>query len=132
MGTNPFGQLKLLISEIEFLSQILTPFYGEEFYVVYAPAGAAPGVHMPIFKLADIFPSMHFILVDPAPSMIVNGRYHNIEVIEDFMTDTLSRQFASRCGDKILFITDIRIGADHADESDRQQQERIYRDRWSD
>jgi hypothetical protein len=35
------GQMKLLLSEIEFL----TPFFGKRFVVVYA--GAAPGVHMP-------------------------------------------------------------------------------------
>ncbi len=37
-----WGQLKLLLSEIEFL----TPYYECNYLVVYA--GAAPGVHVPI------------------------------------------------------------------------------------
>jgi hypothetical protein len=84
-----WGQLKLLISEIEFL----TPFYGDVFNVVYA--GDAPGVHN---ILANMFPSMRFILVDPAPRMIADGDYLNIDVIQDFMTDNLSRDFLGYLG----------------------------------
>jgi hypothetical protein len=122
-----WGQEKLLISEIEFL----TPFYAESsdrvFHVVYA--GAAPGTHMPI--LAGLFPRMRFVLVDPAPSMIRNGEYANIEVRQEFMTDELARQFA-RDYSSILFVSDIRIGAESGvRESNEVMQRRIHRDMLS-
>ena len=85
-GCTHLGQLKLLLSEVEFL----TPFYGKQMRVVYA--GAAPGVHVPI--LAEMFSTMHFVLVDPAQSMLSNGEYPNIEVIRGFMTDALAGHFA--------------------------------------
>ena len=113
------GQLKLLVSEIEFL----TPHYGQQFRVIYA--GAAPGVHMPI--LAGMFPTMHFVLVDPVQSMIANGEYENIEVMRAFMTDTLASSFASS-PTPLLFISDVRVGAPSSNESDEAQQLRIQRD----
>jgi hypothetical protein len=45
---------------------------------------------MPI--LAEMFPDIHFILIDPHPSMIVSGPYHNIQVIQGFMTDEVARK----------------------------------------
>ncbi len=117
------GQLKLLLSEIEFL----TPYYGRSLRVIYA--GAAPGVHIPI--LAQMFPTMHFVLVDPAQSMISNGEYANIEVIQDFMSDALASDFATRFSSEslLLFISDVRVGAPiGSKESDEAQQLRIQRD----
>ena len=116
------GQLKLLLSEVEFL----TPFYGKHMRVVYA--GAAPGVHVPI--LAEMFGTMHFVLVDPAPSMISNGEYPNIEVIQAFMTDALAGHFALLYpSDSLLFISDVRVGAPGGGvESDRAHQIRVQRD----
>jgi hypothetical protein len=115
-----WGQMKLLISEIEFL----TPFFGDRFNVVYA--GAAPGVHMPI--LAEMFPTLHFILVDPAPSMITTGEYPNITVRREFMTDQLAHSLRENHTNELLFISDIRIGSDDANESEHAMQERIHRD----
>jgi cap2 methyltransferase len=112
--------MKLLISEIEFL----TPFFGESFIVVYA--GAAPGIHMPI--LAAMFPTMHFILVDPAPSMIATGEYPSITVRQQKMTETLARSFRRNYGDNLLFISDVRIGSDDVNEAEEAMQERIHRD----
>ena len=118
------GQLKLILSEIEFL----TPFNkedGTQYVVVYA--GASPGLH--IQKLAGMFRRMHFILVDPQPSFMSNGEYVNIEVICDFMTDELSRELAAKYSSGgILFISNVRIGADSDTETDREQQIRIQRD----
>jgi len=115
------GQLKLLLSEIEFL----TPYYSRpNMHVVYA--GAAPGVHVPI--LAEMFSTMHFVLVDPAPSMISNGAYPNIEVIQGFMTDELASDFSSRYP-SLLFISDVRVGcAPGKKESDTAHQLRVKRD----
>ena len=112
-----WGQLKLLLSEIEFL----TPFFGQPLQVVYA--GAAPGVHIPV--LASMFASMRFVLVDPQPSMIKNREYSNIVVVRDFMSDALAAEFV---GSSTLFISDVRVGAAGERESDEEQQERIQRD----
>ncbi len=116
-----WGQMKLLISEIEFL----TPFYGKRLHVVYA--GAAPGIHMLI--LADMFPTFHFIMVDPAPFMPAVGNRSSITLINDFMTDELARKFREEYNDELLFICDIRVGAEDArNETDLAQQERIHKD----
>lgn len=116
------GQLKLLLSEVEFL----TPFYGQACRVIYA--GAAPGVHVPI--VAGLFPTMRFVLVDPAPSMIADGEYAGIEVIQARMTDAMALELASSEGGEgvLLFISDVRVGAEEADETDEEQQRRIQRD----
>ena len=57
-SVNHWGQRKLLLSEIEFLTQ-----YSEAGdFVVYA--GAAPGTH--ITYLTALFPQLDFLCVDPA------------------------------------------------------------------
>lgn len=55
-----WGQRKLLLSEIEFLTTHAKP--GQ--LVIYA--GAAPGNHVP-FLAEQLFPHLRFLLVDPAP-----------------------------------------------------------------
>jgi hypothetical protein len=57
---NHWGQRKLLLSEIEFLTD-WAPL-DRDSIVVYA--GAAPGTH--IAFLAEMFPRLSFVLVDPS------------------------------------------------------------------
>jgi hypothetical protein len=135
--------LKLLLSEIEFL----TPYYYHHHHhsghtVVVLYAGAAPGVHIPI--LARMFPAMRFVLVDPARSMISNGEYANIEVVQEYMSDELAEKFSAQQQKQeqqqkkpplLLFISDVRVGAAAVDtdsssssETDEAQQLRIQRD----
>ena len=114
------GQMKLLISEIEFL----TPFYGRSFVVVYA--GAAPGVHMPI--LAGMFPTMHFLLIDPVPSMIENGDYINVTILQEPMTDALAHHIVRDHQRNILFISDVRVGSQDPYEPEAIHQARVQRD----
>ena len=118
------GQLKLLLSEIEFL----TPYKNEP-HTTTIYAGAAPGLHIP--RLAAMFPSMRFVLVDPMPFGL-RGDDGRIAIVQDFMTDrlaeTLRREHAEQ---RILFISDVRIGASSGGESDRDQQLRIQRDMQS-
>jgi cap2 methyltransferase len=141
---NHFGQLKLLLSEIEFL----TPYYGQEFLVIYA--GAAPGLHTLI--LARMFPTMKFVLVDPAPSIFekivlkehdkkdeypenskeIIKEYEKItrekiEVRKVFMTPDIAREFSGR--EDTLFISDVRVGLQAGvRESGKQHQQRIHTD----
>ena len=117
-----YGQLKLLLSEIELLSE----YRKMRLVVVYA--GAAPGVHVP--QLAELFPLMRFILIDPQPSAIQNGQYRNIRVMAEFMTDELAIDMKRRFGsDNLVLISDIRTAyAGPGRESDRNQQFRIKAD----
>ena len=113
------GQLKLLLSEIEFL----TPYRDAEHTVIYA--GAAPGTHIP--RLARMFPLMRFVLVDPQPSAVHPDR--TTEVIKECMTNKLAAELRARNPNaQTLLISDVRIGADTSNESDRDQQLRIQRD----
>lgn len=58
---NHFGQRKLVITEIMFLSLKTEP--NESYYVVYA--GSAPSIKYPV--LYELFKNCKFILVDPNP-----------------------------------------------------------------
>ena len=116
-----FGQLKLLCSEI----QLLLQYRGIPHTVIYA--GAAPGTHIP--TLAEMFPEMNFVLVDPHPSALKTS--DRIEVIQGYMTDSLAQELTGRFTN-ILFVSDVRIGAKNPKkESDHDQQVRIHKDMLS-
>lgn len=92
-----WGQFKLLISEIEFLTSINTTISN---IVVYA--GAAPGDHIPY--LAKMFPNILFILYDPLRFKIVPTP--NIIIRQEFFTDKIAEMYR---GMGIIFISDIRL-----------------------
>lgn len=94
---NHWGQRKLFLSEIEFL----TLYSNDGDTVVYA--GAAPGTHTKY--LSDLFPTIKFVLVDPSP-FIVKPEKNKIEVRNEFFTDEMAAEFSDR--DDVLFICDIR------------------------
>ena len=95
-----WGQRKLLISEIEFLT-----LYGNgRNLVVYA--GAAPGTH--VRYLIRLFPHAHFVLVDPAPSALQTTSDGKVVVLQEMFTDDVARKFADR--DDVLFLSDVRSG----------------------
>lgn len=85
------GQLKLFLSEIQFLTMVYNEYGTKYRYIVYA--GAAPSNHT--YELLEYFPDFRFILVDPNRFEIfgshgwttVDGRSkhvnHNIEPIKD-------------------------------------------------
>lgn len=95
-----WGQRKLLMSEIEFL----TLHHERGDVVVYA--GAAPGTHMDY--LADLFPGVsRFVLVDPAPFTVHPS--DRIQIINGLFTNELADELRERFGStRILFISDVR------------------------
>lgn len=95
-SVNHWGQRKLLLSEIEFL----TMYYDSAKLVVYA--GAAPGTHTSY--LSELFPKLEFHLWDPAP--FTCKRSKKIKIFRDFFTDDVAKSYASK--DSVLFISDIR------------------------
>jgi hypothetical protein len=103
-----WGQRKLLMSEIEFLTLIGKQGLHQA-VVVYA--GAAPGTH--ISYLADMFPSTHFVLVDPAPFSIRETPF--IHIINDLFTNALARELRND-NKNIYFISDIRTADSFTDE----------------
>ena len=55
------GQLKLFLTEVDFLEEVLHYFKEEECVLVYA--GAAEGYHFPLIE--KMYPKMRFIVYDP-------------------------------------------------------------------
>lgn len=110
-----WGQRKLLISEIEFLTIIgRTALINST--IVYA--GAAPGTH--IHLLSKLFPSVKLILVDPAPFKIRES--DSIAILNTFFTDDLATQL-SASHKNLYFICDIRtadLSIDTPEESERR------------
>lgn len=92
-----WGQRKLLMSEIEFLSFFSEP--GKT--VVYA--GAAPGTH--IAYLSCMFPDLHFICVDPAPFTVKET--DQITIVQALFTNEMAKRLGEEHPD-LLFISDIR------------------------
>lgn len=103
-----FGQMKLFISELEFLT-----IYGHRSRVVIY-AGSADGKHIPY--LAHLFPENYFILWDPAPMYHGYLQMNNIEFHQDLFTDDVARGYAQTYPDA-LFISDIRSVPDGIDYS---------------
>jgi cap2 methyltransferase len=99
-STVHWGQRKLLLSEIEFFTVIGRAGLINS-TVVYA--GAAPGTH--IHFLSRLFPSVRFVLVDPAPFTV--RATDKITIINELFTDELAKRLAKKHR-HIYFISDIR------------------------
>ena len=116
-----WGQRKLLMAEIQFLSRYYD--LAKNITVVYA--GAAPGHHTPF--LANLFPSLKFELWDPSlfdeacfshDRITVNDNcpHHHFTSKHDkkeeccYFTDEIAKRYGDRVkrGENILFISDIR------------------------
>jgi hypothetical protein len=91
-----FGQRKLLLSEIQFLTHFLQP--GQ--LVVYA--GAAPGTHLGF--LAEMFPEASFVLIDHREFTIKEPNPRLTIVAEQF-SDRHALEYANK---NVLFICDHR------------------------
>ena len=152
-----WGQRKLLLAEIEFLTHHGPPQPQPQpqpaatTTVVYA--GAAPGTHIPM--LAALFPHLRFVLIDPAPFRIRDTAQRatlpptllppaqpmtNVVIRQERFTDELAATFSdSDC----LFISDIRggdwqtMGADEVEEAvacdmtTQMRWHRLIKPRWS-
>lgn len=117
---NHFGQRKLLVSEVMFLSMKAEP--DKHYYIIYA--GAAPNFKYPV--LHELFENCTFILVDPNPfgvwidimehikiegdnpdmAEIIKGSKLRTFVIHDIMSIFIADKLSSLKNK--LFISDIR------------------------
>eukprot|EP01095_Lingulamoeba_sp_RSL-Kostka_P002117 TRINITY_DN1300_c1_g1_i5.p1 TRINITY_DN1300_c1_g1~~TRINITY_DN1300_c1_g1_i5.p1 ORF type:complete len:524 (-),score=159.89 TRINITY_DN1300_c1_g1_i5:2-1573(-) len=115
-----WGQRKLLMSEIEFLSLKAD----DNTVVIYA--GAAPGTH--IKYLSGMFPTVTFYLVDPAPFTVKED--DKIKLFNCLFTDELATEWRTKLSEKgytILFISDIR-SADFDIQDNEEVEERVQAD----
>lgn len=104
-----WGQRKLLLTEIEFLTIFLNNVESDkDIYVIYA--GAAPGTH--ILYLSELFPTIHFELYDPRDFSPKLNKSEMINTHVQYFTDDTAREWiADEHKDKIiLLVSDIRTG----------------------
>ncbi|CAF3822469.1 unnamed protein product [Rotaria sordida] len=101
--TEYWGQRKLLLSEIEFLTSYATD---DNSLVVYA--GAAPGAHLDY--LSSLFPELEFVLIDIKP--FVEFKSDKIKIQSERFTEDLAKTFSGK-NKNILFICDIRTFSGH-------------------
>jgi hypothetical protein len=105
-GINKFdiilrGQKKLLLSEINFLSEI-API--EEYHVIYV--GAGPGNHIKL--LSELFPNVIFYLYDNKFDKRLYG-CKNIHLNKKYFDEGEVQMFKkSLAGKRVAFISDIR------------------------
>lgn len=98
-----WGQLKLLLTEIEFLTIVLKEYKGAlPIYFVYA--GAAPGDH--IWYLQTLFPDIYFELYDPNDFVVKDNAKLKTHV--QFFTNKDAEYWASRNDVFLVFCSDIR------------------------
>ncbi len=120
-----WGQLKLFLTEIHFLTLSCQKFGSNKKVFIYA--GAAPGDHSVL--LHKMFPDITFILVDPAPfnhTVITYSKsVSNFKIIsgidgQGFFTNKLAEYLKNKFHNStILFTSDIRLN--NPDEIDVQQ-----------
>lgn len=114
-----FGQLKLLCCEIQFLRRVGN---WEGCTLIYA--GASPGIHLPL--LMRMFRGLRFVLIDPHRSAVGRGS-RRVRILRTCMTDDLAHHLAQQYGERLLFVSDVRV-AGPRNETDDEHQARIERD----
>lgn len=100
-----WGQRKLLLTEIEFLTRNTSP--NKDYVFIYA--GAAPGKHIPLLSL--MFPNIKvFELWDPTKFEIPENELSekfilNNEIFTDDVAKSLKKKYKH---ERVLFLSDIR------------------------
>jgi hypothetical protein len=104
-----WGQLKLMLTEIEFLTLVMKEYDESKdtrpIYFVYA--GAAPGDHTPY--LHKLFNNVHFELYDPNPfSKLLSKKHDMISTHVQFFTDDTAEYWKDQKDKYVVFCSDIR------------------------
>lgn len=99
-----WGQLKLFLSEVEFLTKVyqLASSQSKEIWFVYA--GAAPGHHIKF--LSELFPTIHFELYDPNKFVVKDSVMIKTHV--QFFMDDDAKYWAEQKDKFVVFCSDIR------------------------
>ena len=115
----PWGQRKLFLTELQFLTRFWDSEQVPEPIIVYA--GAAPGKHIPL--LGYLFPQARFYLYDPRPFHISPSE--KISIYQQYFTDEDASQWANR--KDVFFISDIRT-ADYQQMGEEENENAIMTD----
>lgn len=100
-----WGQRKLAIDEIQFLTLYWDPVKVPNPVVVYA--GAAPGIHIHFLRL--LFPTIVWHLYDPSDQWAIFADNQLIFVHREYFTDTIAQEWANGSDkNRLFFISDIR------------------------
>jgi SAM-dependent methyltransferase len=108
-GVIHWGQRKLLLTEIEFLTIFLKQYMDTKpVYMIYA--GAAPGTH--VMYLSSLFPTVHFELYDPRDFSTCLNENDMINTHVQYFTDETAGQWVEtdHLDKTILLVSDIRTG----------------------
>jgi hypothetical protein len=97
-----WGQRKLLLTEIQFLTNYYNLFQDKPKYVIYV--GAAHGIHIPL--LSNFFPDINFILFDPRKFSI--SETPKIKIYNRIFTNEDAVHYKNNLTN-YMFICDIRI-----------------------
>ena len=103
-----WGQLKLLVSEIEFLFECRTREITTNSVLIYI--GAAPGEHINL--LIQYFPEIRrWVLVDPSKSEV--KRHDKIEIVNTRATNEYIEKLRIKYQEeKVIYINDMRTDTD--------------------
>ncbi|CAF3151772.1 unnamed protein product [Rotaria sp. Silwood2] len=106
--TEHWGQRKLLLTEIEFLTN-----YGADgnYLVIYA--GAAPGSHLNFLSL--LFPKLEFVLIDTTEFDVKPTE--RVKIRSESFNSNLAQQFAGLQRD-LLFICNVHTFNDYKNQQD--------------
>ena len=128
-----WGQRKLLLTEIEFITMFLTEQMHKipkEKVITVVYAGAAPGNH--ILYLSKLFPFVKYVLYDPRPFSKNLKRNNMISTYEQYFTEETAHEWeAAKHPDKvILLISDIRTGEPESQTSDMVEERVLIDHEW--
>jgi len=108
-----WGQLKLLMSEMDFFHRYLDP--KKKYTIVYA--GAARGDHT--LLTLELYKNFDFVLVDPAKFNKDLFKNKRVRIINEYFTNDLAHQLKKEY-DNIIYITDIRTSPSEKDIKENQ------------
>jgi hypothetical protein len=123
-----WGQLKLLITEIQFLTLYWNPKDIPNPTVIYV--GAAPGHH--IIILLDLFRNINFILYDPRGFDVRLRDHPRVTIKKEFFTDAHAEYYRNKIDaeekNPYFFICDIRSSnyvktGDDTDDEEEEEKE---------
>jgi hypothetical protein len=117
---NHSGQRKLFLVELKLLTEFLLDAK-ENVVILYA--GAASGIHIPLF--IELFPNCIWHLYDPAKFAIKENR--NIKIYNTFFTDDTAKEWNKKCD---IFICDIRL-SNKNDFENQVDTDMKLQDRWT-
>jgi len=121
-----YGQRKLLLTLVQFLTQYLDLEKHPNPIIVYA--GAAPGINIRL--VTTLFPEVEWHLYDPARFKIKQNSSKKVFVYQDYFTDKTAEYWKSEKdnGKSVYFISDIRTANYMKAKNLDQNEEQIIKD----